>query len=852
VDSIVLTTDSKYIPPNEPPTNTSSLDDLHSRRSLRFSDNFCSAPSGQSRLPAGWSTDEPFWRSFRYDGVSSIGPIRAGVTVARAQHVVLQNPSIDCAFSLTPRTGAGIVFGQTAEGDNFVARVASHHASKPYAAQLEVGIQRPDEFETLQSVSCDLGCDEWHVMRVRMWGRFCQISLDGTPRLSLRLPNVPKGYAGLHVDGIDPMLSPEESFSSFSESADEVATVMTSELEEQLGSAWPGLAVGCAPEEMYIARFTNIRGDGQLAKRIELVRTDESGKTAVLSEQWGVFYPEDAQKLELVDRENQLTVKLNHEELCSAKVDPHSTRSATVFRNHPRVLFGDFQMESTPAEISTHEANAPTTAGSAQSRQVGMMTVAATDLEQAIVSMRFDDSHFPCQLYFRGTAKDRFDVIQLGHGGDRHFQIEFQAGQARLQQSVWIENNVELSGPCTIQLIFRANEVRAFANGFAVLTLPRVARGSIGEIKLELENETRTLPDSIVGADNWKSYFLAIGEGWPTETFLDRVLYGDVRIDIHGRWPTRVNDWSLKVHQTAEQEGYEIRPALNAESQLQVLRNGQRIGLTRPRSEGTKSDSYAYLKQEGRMFQLVRDGIAEVVKWERSPLRSGGCTIQSRNSDPKESLVNISQSWDAQGIFYQDMGADAALALWEPVSGHWMLRDEAHGPVGILLNSVVPDADAQLRFRPRIDRSDILAEVRIFSNFIEKGTRLLVEFELDNGKFESLELVGTVSRELAWKLRRRGKVASGSCPTLRYATICTILRTEDRFSFNLDHIHVGDLEVENPQCVSRLSLSVNGPEGSHFGIISTGIQLDPLNPDRTPEKVRSRLAFYREAMEIGY
>jgi len=187
VDSIVLATDSKYIPPNEPPTNTSSLDDLHSRRSLRFSDNFCSAPSGQSRLPAGWSTDEPFWRSFRYDGVSSIGPIRAGVTVARAQHVVLQNLSIDCAFSLTPQTGAGIVFGQTGEGDNFVARVASHHASKPYAAQLEVGIQRPDEFETLQSVSCDLGCDEWHVMRVRMWGRFCQISLGGTPRLSLRL-----------------------------------------------------------------------------------------------------------------------------------------------------------------------------------------------------------------------------------------------------------------------------------------------------------------------------------------------------------------------------------------------------------------------------------------------------------------------------------------------------------------------------------------------------------------------------------------------------------------------------------------------------------------------------------------
>ena len=71
-------------------------------------------------------------------------------------------------------------------------------------------------------------------------------------------------------------------------------------------------------------------------------------------------------------------------------------------------------------------------------------------------------------------------------------------------------------------------------------------------------------------------------------------------------------------------------------------------------------------------------------------------------------------------------------------------------------------------------------------------------------------------------------------------------------AFNLDHIHVGDLEVENPQRVSRLSLSVNGPEGSHFGIISTGIQLDPLNPDRTPEKVRSRLAFYREAMEIGY
>ena len=871
VDCILLTSDLDSLPADtaKEVLRFVKMEDLPGLpEDFSFTENFTTVTDQSEFTSTRWLPDNSDWRTRREPGIGAVGPCAPGVALAQAITPPLTDVHIQCAVSVSPRFGAGIFFGKRSDDDYFVARFAGRHASKPYAGKIQAGRQEGATFNILGEADCVVSQDMWERIDVWTCGRFCSIHLGGKPVLNVRLPRSALGYAGLYVDGEDRMLRLNETLPEIDPTPAQMIRARKDDTRgRDLIHGWGGLALGCTPDQCYVARWTNIASNGSYAKRFELVRARASGKSDLLARRWNLFNPSQRSQLALRWHDGTLTASLGDDVLCEADVTLASNLAGIIHTDRPRALFGDFTLRSLEIQSSPKQVEHMVTKAQALGRsgpdirtddaeRESLTPISAgSERSSAVVTTRLHRGDLPCAVSFQLHPDGSEHKLRVKEEPPEGIRLSLEHHGRNIADKI-VKTASDAESDFVLQLVFDQCLFQAFLDGghvfdalrdtTSMVSLSYLSRGQGGAVPVF---QVTNLPD----VRDWYS----LGYGWPAEDITGRVLHGDASIQLIGSYRPGGGNRTVQLHADREQQGsgYEMEIASGVPPSWRLLRNGVQIASgTLPMKLGGGRSVFS-LCQYGPVLCL-HDGRDRpfYAYLDPDPLREGyACGGQRFARHSRSRLqVDLRQFWDSMCLFHPEMLAASSSAMWQVSCGRWELYDSPDGLDGALCGYCAPNWGAAIRYRGAINDVGLLVEVRMNTGALPPRARLKCSFELDGAtdKSEDIELYRSAQNELMCVLRRNHATAQGSIllDLSRPSPVLTLLRTETKLTAELDHCPMAELLDSSTHLVRGVTLAVDGRAGREVLIRSISLQRDPLSPDRVPQQLRTYLAFLRDAL----
>ena len=866
VDCILLTTDRNLVPHGI----GKGQDDVQiaaapvTSTDVVFSESFATVTDSPDFRSSRWLLDNSEWRGMHHPGLGMVvGPYTGRQALAQAVTLPFRDARIGCSVYLTPRVGAGVFFGRRSREDFFVVRIATEYASRPYARKIQLGHHQSGSFAVLAEADCDVLQLEWARIDVWTGGRFCRVHLGGIPVIDAVLPRSPEGHAGLYVDAKDRMFRPNETLV-------QIHPIPTGDFRmppvlaasSDLPAKWKGLAIGYAPDECYVARWSNVSPDASYAKRVELVRERTSGESELVASRWGLFKKDEATQLELRRLGKGLFVSVNDRVLAPIDAsDDMPNLVGQIEQDQPRALFGDFAIQSFKMSSPTsRNLRSSPVAGSRiddESQHVAWtLPMGRTASSRSVaITLPLHGRDLPFAIALLDEPQNARDILWVDESEDSRIRLKITSRQNTNKPKTKTERIITANHDSVLQFVADSASLRVFVDNVFVMSSWRDT-AKVDLLEYIAEPGSKPAGEHLVSRLPWRKNWIALGYGWRRDTVAGPVMHGNASVRILGALGSDARSWNLTMHGRGGEasSGFQLELQNRMPRVWRLFRDGKPIGGGR--LHGTSDDSVNIsLQVYGHVLLLSDSDRVESITWLRKPPREGLVDLATDADAAVQSAmsVQLSQLWDVRCHFHPEMSAASAVGLWRPLAGSWTLGGTPSGVSGFLRGSPGPDQRAAIEYRGHLDDTDVLVELRLERGLLRGPNRLSVDFSLGDGTndVETAEFSRTPNGDLNCQLRSNDDSARALAPidSSKLGLILTILRTGTKLVAELDHVPMTTLMRRSSRSVKGLILRVEGPTGNPTRIRSIAIQRDPLSPDRVPQALRTHLQFLHDALK---
>jgi hypothetical protein len=324
-----------------------------------------------------------------------------------------------------------------------------------------------------------------------------------------------------------------------------------------------------------------------------------------------------------------------------------------------------------------------------------------------------------------------------------------------------------------------------------------------------------------------------MGKGWNPVTIRGRYLYGDALLQLFGWKDSALEAVGIQLHgdSGAPGSGYEFLVDLRSRT-CRLLREGDVVSTNAVSPEVFLS-GVLQASRRGSTVQLRSEEAVLLSFHDPRPLSRGYVSVTPEPPAAGQGMsVSLLQPWDEECAFNQELNPLSALGTWGVENGAGVVQESSTGVDGWL--SLEPLAGAvSMRYRGRIEQSDLLLEVRLTLSTFAPGNRFSVSMG-DDANPDEVELLGLDGFRCLVDVRRGSRRArrETTLDSTNPGPILTVLRSRTGLFVNLDHAPVAgiDAATEGPAGVPVLVFSA--PPHRHGGIFSASVTVDPLNPGR--------------------
>jgi hypothetical protein len=836
IDCLLLTTSPDEPAPPPVPAGTAETDGEHGG-AVAFRERFVKESPDPEYLARTWISDGPPWEVFSdVAGFGGAGCPLATRTVAYANTRSVAQASIEATMLLTDRGGGGIVFGRSGPSRYYVVRLAAPASGFAYAGLLEVARIDGDLTTSIAAVPVEVRPWTWFKIDASIADDLCRVRIDDVVRLDALLGHDTDGQAGLWSDGPDPLFEPHESPERLEPTRD-LATAGHVPSRTDAGAHWPGICTAVRGGEAVVARWINISKNPRCARGLEIVRAESGCEAKVLRRIHRAFSWEDRDRMRLRRAGSRVELLVGDESITEVDAPADALLGAVVAGYRPRVYFGSFALRTlgiTPRTASAQEGSA---------RGVGgLLEIPPYTAYLGISTLVLEREHLPCRTW-TSTAPDgttmRLHIAEAG-AGKAVVSVEREGADP-------LAHDVPLADRLVLQLLYGAAEVRVFAGGVELFSVPRALQ-SMGDLRLIWEG-ARRLPPIVRSANGtWTPSFLT--KGPMSDRGGERRLTGNGVIEIHGD-PRDWKSWTIELYGGDGGSGYRAEIDFDRPRRFSFYRDGARV--SHGAFECADENVEAHLFHLGRsvMLELNYENALAILADDRPRVqgfvRASG-TPRSKDATPLG--VVLRQAWDLASVFHFESVTPGDLLPWRPHSGEWRMdRPENDRVSGHLCGRILEGGAAELVHESKDVARELLLELAVVPESMRPGDRLVVVFEDDGGApaADEIALSWTVPGDLVWSMRRNGVEARGRSPLDPHASqiTLTILRGRQSLDLELENAVLGSLASDHGAAIRRVRLRLEGASGSTLRLRSSCVQYEPLDARRLPRDARTQLDFLR-------
>ncbi len=824
VDCVLFSPQENFLPTDQN-SGDFSTEQAATRRALAFSDNFTAASDQVSPMGDRWLLSGDEWRVMRSPGLSAVAPVAPGISLAQARASDVDAAWMQASLLLHPRGRAGVFFGRDETG-YVVARLVGAHVEEG-GATFQLVRMEGDTARILQSVPLreHVNAGQWQRITVQFTSISVQAKLATGETLFANWPERSgwsSGGTGLYVDATDAVLRPAEAFVDWRTRENDAVTLADFPSAIDRPRRWPGLGVGSPRGDALLLRWANVGERFEHAKRVELVRAHAGRRPEVVGGKWGVFHADDRASLQLNWSGGKVTASVAGEAFASVSA-PRETLAGLIDLGHPRALFGEFDLR--PTEFVWGEQAVQIRGQRGTSWRLNTPAFAG-----GVVTSYVDPTVLPQGLLFDVDRNGVLDTLMVEPNTVRWVQ------NGRPRQ--W---NVDVPNGSTLQAVFDQgvfgliwNQSLLLEQGRPLANMEHVFVAGDDPIRFQNRTSYATFPRD--------SNFFALGYGWPAGDVEDRLLSGDVMIELTGPVPSDRNTFGVRFHADRDEPGRGYELLVNAQVQrLEFRRNGESLGTGEYSLPATRVVDLR-VTQRGHSIVVNRGEEILFSYYDPQPLREGFVSAPGLQGVPAASgpYLRPRQRWEESGVFHPELGVFAGAAVWQAIAGNWRFDENESGINGYYMGSGDTEA-AVLRYRPLLNEEALAVELRVSAGFFQPNQEIALVFEHADGQESRMGVRWT--QPGSYQAFVNDKLASLSeWPANVPSPSVTAVLQGDRLRLSVDHRQEIAATVA-AGLITGIRLEFRGDESHELAVQALSVRPAPVAANAITQGLRDGLEF---------